>query len=306
MTNRFAKTAGSGEPRRVFSVRSVLRKALASVTRRIPPVRGLGRCILAADRLLTNSDELSSYEVLAHVNGMRLILDLRAWEQKFAFYYGTYETDLMSITRQLFRGGIFYDVGASIGLYSIPMAAVCQRSGGYVRAFEPVPQNLRRLEAQIVENTLSEWLHVEGIALSDQMGAATMELCDKGKPGNAKITGDGSVQVEVTTLDEVWKRCDCELIEFIKIDTEGWDAKIIEGGEAAIRHCRPNLLVEFNRERMNNNGIAIEPAWDFLVGEMSYKVFHLNHQNRLLLVVEPADLENLFFVRAEDVCRIQR
>lgn len=291
-----------------LTLRHGLRRMLASVTRQLPAVRGMGRCILTADRWLTDSREPSSYEASALVNGHnRLILDLRTWEQKFAFYYGTYEPELLSATERLFTGGVFYDIGASIGLYSVPMANICRRQGGYVRAFEPVPQNLRRLEAQLAENDVTDQLiRIEKIALSDQPGTAMMNLCDDGKPGNAKITGSGQVSVEVTTLDTIWAQRDRETVDFIKIDTEGWDANIVAGGRETIRECRPNLLIEFNRERMHNHGIPIEPAWNFLVDEMQYRVFQIGERNQVVEVSEPANLENLFFVREADVSSIQR
>ncbi|EMI17905.1 FkbM family methyltransferase [Rhodopirellula maiorica SM1] len=272
-------------------------------------MRGLGRCILAVDKLLTNENDPASYEATTMVNGgNRLILDLRTWEQKFAFYYGTYEPELVGATTRLFTGGVFYDIGASIGIYAVTMANVCKAHCGYVRAFEPVPTNLRRLEAQISENELGEELiQIERIALSNEPGTAMMDLCDDGKPGNAKITSSGQVSVEVTLLDNIWAKRNREPVDFVKIDTEGWDANIITGGREMIRECRPNLLVEFNRERMTNHGIPLDPAWEFLVGEMKYRVFYLDEQTGVVEEVQqPGDLENLFFVREDDVERILR
>ena len=289
-----------------------LRGCVASLTRRLPPVRGLGRCVLAVDKWLTDANDPASYEIAANVNGNnRLILDLRSWEQKFAFYYGTYEPDFIDVTRRLFRGGIFYDIGASIGIFSVTMANICreQQAGeqpSHVRAFEPVPANLRRLEAQITENDFDDDLiRVEKIALSDAPGTAMMDLCDGGKPGNAKITSSGEVSVEVTLLDKVWAERDREPVEFVKIDTEGWDAKIIAGGREMIRTCRPNLLIEFNRERMTNHHIPIDSAWQFLTREMQYHVFRIDeHTRRPVELSDPGDHENLFFVRTADVDRI--
>jgi FkbM family methyltransferase len=192
-------------------------------------------------------------------------------------------------------------------MYSITMANICRRTSGYVRAFEPVPTNLDRLQSQIELNQLGEGLiHVEKIALSDEPGSAKMDLCDGASPGNAKITGGGQVSVEVKRLDQVWKNRDCEDVDFMKIDTEGWDAKIIAGGAELIRHCRPNMLIEFNRERMTNHDIPIEPAWQMLVDGLEYRVFRLDESSgRPIEISVPDDHENLFFVRTEDVDRIQ-
>ena len=298
--------ATESRPVKTFPIRAALRGTLASVTRRLPTFKGLGRAVLAADRILTRCDEPGSYETAALVNGTgRLILDLRTWEQKFAFYYGTYEPEFLAATARLFDRGIFYDIGASIGLYTVPMALACRKNGGYVRAFEPVPQNLRRLEAQLVENSLNdEFVKIERVALSNKPGTAMMDLCDDGKPGNAKITGAGEVSVEVTTLDSVWADRGHEEFNFMKIDTEGWDANILEGGREAVSKCRPSMLIEFNRERMTNHGIALEPAWTFLVDELKYRVFQVTEAGSVLEVSEPGNLENLFFVQEQNVSRL--
>lgn len=291
-----------------YPIRTSIRNGLAAVTRRLPVFTGQGRLVLAADRVLTNSNDPASYETVAIVNETgRLVLDLRNWEQKFAFYYGTYESEYVAATTRLFNGGIFYDIGASIGLYTVPMALTCRKSGGHVRAFEPVPQNLHRLEAQLVENQLGDDLvQIERMALSNEPGTAMMNLCDSGKPGNAKITGAGQVRVEVSTLDAIWADRGCEHIEFIKIDTEGWDAKILDGGRECVSRCQPSLLIEFNRERMTNHGIPLTPAWEFLVGELNYRVFRLSEPGVPLEIYEPDDWENLFFVQEHNVVRLQQ
>lgn len=293
----------------VYTVQSAVRRILAAITRRLPAFRGLGRFVLAADRILTNENDPVSYETVATVNGTgRLVLDLRNREQKFVFYYGTYEPEhLAAMERLINGGGVIYDIGASIGLYSVPMALACRKNGGHVRAFEPVPQNLHRLDAQLVENGLGDDLiQIERVALSNEPGTATMNLCDSGKPGNAKITGAGQVRVEVSTLDAIWAERGCEHIEFIKIDTEGWDAKILEGGRKCVSRCRPGLLIEFNRERMTNHGIPLMPAWMFLVGELNYRVFRLSESGVPLEVHEPGEWENLFFVQEHNVVRLQQ
>jgi FkbM family methyltransferase len=278
--------------------RHVARSLLAGAIRRTPKFRGLGRCVLAMDGWLTCPNDPGCYETEAVVNGdCRLLLDLRNWEQKFAFYYGTLEAELIAAVKQHFTGGIFYDIGASIGLYSVAFGRLCRQRGGYVRAIEPMPANRQRLAEQLARNGLDASLvRIEQLALGEKDTIASMKLVDAGKPGNAKIAADGDVSVKVTTLDSLWHRCECEPISFIKIDTEGWDAKIIDGGREAIATCRPNMLVEFNRERMRNNGIPLEPCWQFLVNELHYSVWRLDRRGNMIAVSRPQEHENLLFL----------
>jgi hypothetical protein len=110
----------------------------------------------------------------------------------------------------------------------------------------------------------------------------------------------GDVQVRVTTLDALWEENGREDIGFVKIDTEGWDAKVILGGQQALRHSRPPMLVEFNRERMRNHHIPLAPCWEFLCGELQYAAHTLSRAGNLEPVSQPGDLENLFFLPRGD------
>jgi hypothetical protein len=93
---------------------------LSIATRRLPRIRGLGRCILTLDRCLTNPHSAASYEAIADLSdGTRLKVDLRVLEQKFAFYHGRWERDLISAVKRHYQRGIFYDIGGSIGLYAV-------------------------------------------------------------------------------------------------------------------------------------------------------------------------------------------
>lgn len=283
-------------------LRNRARLLVSQLTRRIPKVRGLGRCVLAVDQLMTSRRNSSSYEVESTVNGnCRMLLDLSSWEHKFAYYYGGLEPELIAaVQRHFSQGGVFYDVGASIGLYSIKFGLVCQQRGGYVRAIEPVPANVALLRANLVRNGLDDRaVCIDEFALADTEGVANMILCSEGTSGNAKIAEYGDVRVRTTTLDTIWKQHDREQISFIKIDTEGWDAKIIEGGRDAISTCRPNMLIEFNRERMHNHGIRLDWVWPFLTNKLGYRCYRIGYRGREIPLSDPAAFKNLLFVHPE-------
>lgn len=280
------------------TLRNQLRRIVSMVTRRIPRVRGLGRVVLLLDRFLTQVNDPRSYEAVAAVNdGSRLLLDLRSREQKFAFYYGVLEPDFIVATKQNFQQGTFYDIGASIGLYTVAFGRICRDRGCLVRSIEPVPQNLERLRAQLLLNGLSQSVvEIDEVALGDTEGVAEMYLTDADIPGNAKVADYGNVQVRLTTLDLLWREHGCESIGFIKIDTEGWDAKIILGGREAISSCRPNMLVEFNRERMQIYNIPIEPCWKFLVDDLGYRAYRITSAGGLVPVTSPDMAQYLLFL----------
>ncbi len=275
-----------------------IRAGFAAATRHLPIFRGLGRVVLLVDAALTDRRDLVSYMAVATVNGRcRLLLDLRGREQMFAYYYGRWEDIYIATVERHFQRGVFYDVGASIGLYAMQFGQICRERGTHVRAFEPVPANLDRLRSQFLRNDLSEeFVRIEPVALGETPGTARLTLVDDGRPGNAKITTGGEYVVEVTTLDAVWEDHGREPVGFIKIDTEGWDVRILHGSRRLIETCRPNLLVEFNRERMHNLGIPLEETWQYLVNEMGYTAYRIDDAGREHRLQSPDIWENLLFV----------
>lgn len=106
--------------------------------------------------------------------------------------------------------------------------------------------------------------------------------------GNLRIrpTGEGEkgAPVELTTLD----RCTCELPEperyrVLKIDTEGFDCRILRGGMAFIRQTKPVIAMEYHRrnmDRIGEDGVSTLAA----LREIGYRdVVFFDNGGRLLL-----------------------
>lgn len=284
-----------------------LQGLLSSITRRLPHVRGLGRCILAADALFASKASPQPALLLATVNdGCRIMVDGRVLEQKFAFYYGEWEPKLIRAAIQHYHSGAFYDVGGSIGLYAVAVGRHCRATQGVVRTFEPFPANLERLRKNLTLNDLTEeQVKVHATALNNEPGTLRVALVAEGLPGNAKVVSQGGVEVPVRTLDEIWIENDREDVGFIKIDTEGFDGQVLLGASLLLQQCRPNLLVEFNRERMTNLGFSFAEIWTWLTEELEYLAFELSSHGSLVPVQNPDELENMLFVHKHKVPQTQ-
>lgn len=280
-----------------------LQGLFSTITRRLPHVRGLGRCILAVDALVASRTSTQSALLLATVNdGCKILVDGRVLEQKFAFYYGVWESELICAAIQHHRGGSFYDVGGSLGLYAVAVGRHCRATQGVVRTFEPFPANLERLQQNLTLNGLTEeHVKVYATALSNEPGTLRVALVADGLPGNAKVVPQGGVEVPVRTLDEIWIENGHEDVGFIKIDTEGFDGQVLLGAASLLQQCRPNLLVEFNRERMTNLGFSFAEIWAWLTEELEYLAFEVKSHGSLAPVQDPGELENILFIHKSRV-----
>lgn len=250
--------------------------------------------MLLCDQLLTNQNDPSSYLATGVVNGdSKLILDLRLYGQKFAFYYRELEGPFIRQARSWYRSGTFIDVGGSIGLWAVAMGHQAKRSGNTVVTFEPVPHHRKRLCENLRLNGLEQTVEVIGVALGASERTARMNAHPLGAADNAWIDETGAFEVPVRTLDRVSQDAGWSDISFIKIDTEGYDPDVIAGAAETIRQWRPVIFAELLRERMVDG--AMQATWDVLINDLGYRCVRLDG-SRVIELNEPASWENLFFL----------
>lgn len=185
--------------------------------------------------------------------GLKININTSSFIEWMIFFHGTYEPQIRTLLHKLVEpGAIFLDVGANIGVHVLP-ASLYAGLGGRVIAFEPQPEILEKLKANVALNGLGN-VEIEEYALSDSPGE--MELFSFGERGaNEGISSlyrehSGNLTrkflVKVARLDEVVAQKKLPRIDFIKIDTEGNDFRVILGGERSISTFRPYVLFEFD------------------------------------------------------------
>jgi len=148
--------------------------------------------------------------------------------------------------------GIFVDVGANIGKYTIKVARQVGDNGRVI-SIEPESCNFEILKANIKLNRLSNVTLVN---------AACWNKNEKLKLYLAQLPGDHSVKEPVSTdfvevsalkLDDILKHLQIEYVSFIKIDAEGADGEVLEGAEETIAR-NPHLKIIF--EATNEDNLA--------------------------------------------------
>ncbi|MBX9778692.1 MAG: FkbM family methyltransferase [Xanthobacteraceae bacterium] len=140
--------------------------------------------------------------------------------QKFALAFPFIET---------FRHAV--DVGAHCGLWS----RVLSHCFPQVTAFEPLPIN----RECFVMNVTSEGVRLHDCALGNHDGAATMDVPSECS-GWSFVDSRGSTQVPIRTLDSF----EFTILDFLKLDCEGYEYFVVEGGAQTIRKLKPTIIVE--------------------------------------------------------------
>lgn len=272
-----------------------MRNAAARVLSAIPRFKGKGRITLLLDRMLTDSNDPSSYIATGSLNsGRAFSFDLRAWGQKFAFYYGEWELQHVEALRGLYQGGTFLDIGSSLGLYPVSLGREVEAQGGSIISIEPVPLNVNRQRHNLRLNDIESLVTLLPIGLGAANGEVRMCLDQSGADNNAIVTTDGELVVPIRPLDDVIAELGWPDITLIKMDVEGYEPEVIAGGRETIRRTLPVIFAEFNRERMRINGTTMDESWQFLMS-CGYTCYRL-HAGHFELLDDPREFQDLYFL----------
>jgi FkbM family methyltransferase len=170
------------------------------------------------------------------------------WQKHAALFFG--ECGVEREERANFRAlclsndfKVLWDIGANIGLYSFIFKTLIP--DGHVVAFEPDTNNLKLLNRTVAESALNG-IAIVPVAISDRCGRAlfainrvtghTGSLVSSRKPG---VTVQ---DIEVMTIDAQARFS--PVPDFIKIDVEGQEWAVLQGGLATISQHKPMIFFE--------------------------------------------------------------
>jgi FkbM family methyltransferase len=118
------------------------------------------------------------------------------------------------------EGGIFVDIGANIGLYSVLLSKP-QGPAGLVLAIEPNPKALSRLRENLKLSTATNVLVVEA-AVGSEDGKTAFHSMDESL-GGSRVAEDGELRVPMRKLATIISENYVENIDALKVDIEGFE-----------------------------------------------------------------------------------
>lgn len=153
-----------------------------------------------------------------------------------------FEKELPFLMHYLQPGMTVVDIGANAGVYSLAMARAVGPAGR-VFAYEPGADTRRLLEASQTLNK-AENLTIIGSALSDDDRTGYLR---HGHSSELHSLGDASGSgeaVSITSLDSAATAHRWQSIDFLKIDAEGEEERIIAGGRRVLAEQSPLVMLE--------------------------------------------------------------
>jgi len=198
-------------------------------------------------------------ERIAEYQGIRLALptaDVAMTPAILAGYYERLELDVFRYACR--RARIVIDAGGNAGLYAIVAASLLPETGE-VHSFEPVPENVARLERNLALNEalVRPKVVVHASALGASVGDLTIYLADAGisrhSAAASQSRGTRTVVAPMTTVDAFVAGSGLRPA-VLKIDVEGYDGYVVRGALATLRGCKPTVLVEYAPDALRHCG----------------------------------------------------
>ena len=153
------------------------------------------------------------------------------------------------------RGGTILDVGANTGYTAAWFSTVAER----VYAFEPDPTNVTILREQIRIRGLTN-VEIRASAVGASVGTA--ELHRKERGGHHALSDVGAsrttdtIEVPVTTVDEVMRDEAIETVTLLKVDVEGFEPEVLRGAAAGLSSgAIQRIVFEYSPEFYRRRGV---------------------------------------------------
>jgi FkbM family methyltransferase len=165
--------------------------------------------------------------------------------------YSCWEPIVTNHIINLSKGGVFIDVGANIGYYSL----IASKHYSRIIAFEPIEENYTLIKQSIVDNNIKNIeivdkcvsdknIDIELTSFSANMGG-TRNIAKTKKHNVEHMIVHSTKSYKTTTLDTYTETLDT--IDLLKIDVEGFELNVLNGFLQGLKtkKCK-NIILELS------------------------------------------------------------
>ena len=168
--------------------------------------------------------------------------------------------------------GVVMDVGAHAGQYTKLFAAMLPH--GHVHAFEPGGYALSLLRRVKSFRRLSNiTIHPYGLGDLSETSVLNVPIKESGSVGfGLSFVGDqkattrrtAAETIEIRRLDDVVQEHRISRVDFIKLDIEGSELRMLVGAKVTLLRFTPTIFVELVDQNLVRRGDSVEALSDFL------------------------------------------
>lgn len=267
---------------------TIRQSLVAKLTRLYPLYSGCGT--FANKQFIQKLAGISNERVWSKVPGGEILAPLNDYVGRAAFYVSDLDRKITWICAQIVRpGDTVLDIGANIGMVTLWLSTLVGKSGK-VHAFEPNPELQKILEETLIHNQASN-VCLHPVALGTEQGLLELRIprVNAGAASlirNRDLSDCDVVSVPVQRLSKIVFEEGIKSIRLIKIDVEGFESEVFQGGQEVLREIRPEAILFELNERLEIS-VCDEPVVKIL-RDFGYRFFsipkcyfkmHLEHFN---------------------------
>ena len=245
-----------------------LRRQLRSLYRAMPIRLSFFHHLYFKVREIRDRDKV----VVKTIDGITYELHLSEFIDSEIYSYGCFEEDTTRTIKSIVRAGMtVLDIGANIGAHTLAMAKTVG-SEGQVIAFEPMAWARKKLRTNIGLNSFTN-IVVEKHALSNRTNIGSAGF--RTSWDRYERASDGVVPEEAVLfdrLDNYVENHNLLTVDFIKLDVDGFEYKVLEGAVETIKRFKPTLSMELGHWTLEKQGDTLE-ALTTLLHSLGYKFF---------------------------------
>ena len=192
--------------------------------------------------------------------------DLGDWASRHHYFVGRYYDRLVPLVVQriLSGGGTFVDVGANRGIHTLAASRHLQNRGT-VYAFEPNPATFRVLDAHLTINVVSN-CRAFNLGLSDSPDTLSLNMFDDDHSGTCSFIPAANVvnktPVDVVRMDQLVDQMKWQGPTIVKIDTEGYEHKVIMGMGELLDYEQLVVICEITDKWLQQAGTSAVELFD--------------------------------------------
>jgi FkbM family methyltransferase len=234
---------------------------VAHAARAVPGLHTLFR--EATDRLTVRLVRGQRHRRRVRIGSVAPVFDVSSFTVKGQYFSRVpYEPGATAAVLSVLNpGGIFIDIGANTGYFTI-LAALRVGAQGRVVAFEPNPVVARQLKEQVDQNAVGDRVTVGGVAIADrdEDGVRFYVSCLPENDGISSLTPeaetlqrgglrpDSTIPVNVRTFDTWLSSAEAgalksSTIDLMKIDVEGAEARVLRGMSGLLTNRPPSRII---------------------------------------------------------------
>lgn len=175
----------------------------------------------------------------------KLILDPKnGFLDKEIFFYKSNDLEVLELFRRYIKkGNNVLDIGGNVGHHSLFLSYMVGKTGK-IFTFEPIKRLAEQIKESASINSINNII-VNNFALGNKEEKSIINLGENHLGGSSILDIEESSQKEEISI-KVLDILELPKIDFIKLDTEGFEWNVIKGGQKLIERDHPVILFEYN------------------------------------------------------------